>query len=239
MVKEKLSKSNAEPFLIRAGLFQHIEPQVLIDIAAKCKQTSIPSGQDLFVQGDPALSFFFIIDGWIKLYRLSRDGQEAVINVFGPGETFAEAAVFGPLQRYPVSAQAVEDTTLLEIPRIFFVEKIKENSDFALSILGSISARQRFLIQQIEQLTIREAPQRLGTFLLRLCPVDNNEELKINLPYDKSLIAKRLNIQPETFSRAIKKLEMHGVKTKGRDIFIHDIKKLAAFCDIDDRNSLC
>lgn len=189
--------------------------------------------------GDTAHSFFFIVKGWIKLYRISREGEETVINVFAPGETFAEAAVFGPMQRYPVNAQAIEDTTVLEIPRTFFVDKIREDSNFALSILGSISAHQRYLIQQIEQLTVKEAPQRLGAFLLRLCPPEKNTHVQISLPYDKSLIARRLNIQPETFSRALKKLEAQGITVKGKDILIQDIEKLAVYCDIEDGNSSC
>src|SRR5687768_2975346 len=92
-------------------------------------------GEELFAMGDPAPSFFFIIEGWVKLYRMTREGEESIINVFAPGETFAEAAVFSPAQRYPVNAQAVEDTSLLEIPRNLFVKMIREDSDLALSIL--------------------------------------------------------------------------------------------------------
>lgn len=196
-------------------------------------------GEELFAMGDPATCFFFIIEGWIKLYRMTREGGESIINVFAPGETFAEAAVFGPMQRYPVNAQAVESVTLLEIPRSLFVEMIREDSDFALSMLGAISAKQRYLIQQIEQLTVREAPQRIGTFLLRLCPPGSAYNIEVDLPYDKSLIAGRLNIQPETFSRAFKKLESHGVTLKGRIATIENIERLETFCDIESLDSPC
>lgn len=196
-------------------------------------------GSELFSMGDPAVSFFYIIEGWVKLYRITREGEESVINVFAPGETFAEAAVFGPMQRYPVNAQAVEDCTLLEIPRQLFVEMIRMDSELALSILGAIAGKQRYLIQQIEQLTVREAPQRIGTFLLHLCPPGSSKNIEVSLPYDKSLIARRLNIQPETLSRAFKKLEPHGVTLKGRVAVISDSACLEAFCDIEDRNSNC
>ena len=139
----------------------------------------------------------------------------------------------------PVNAEAVEDTTVLEIPRALFLEKIREDSNFALSLLGAISARQHYLIQQIEQLAVKEAPQRLGTFLLRLCAPAESRNIEINLPYDKSLIARRLNIQPETFSRAFKKLEPYGVTTQGKNIHIRNREELAAFCDIDDRSRPC
>lgn len=225
--------------LKKAPLFTGMPDEQLAHFTARCPAKHYAKGEELFAMGDPAAAFFFIIDGWIKLYRMTREGEESIINVFAPGETFAEAAVFGPMQRYPVNAQAVEDTHVLEIPRSLFVEMIRADSEFALSILGAISAKQRYLIQQIEQLTVREAPQRIGTFLLRLCPPGKSRNVEVALPYDKSLIARRLNIQPETFSRAFKKLEPHGVALKGRVAAIDDIEKLAAFCDFEERNSPC
>lgn len=225
--------------LKKTPLFSGMRDETLAHFAEKSPIKHYEKGAELFAMGDPASAFFFIINGWIKLYRVSREGEESIINVFAPGETFAEAAVFGPMQRYPVNAQAVEETTLLEIPRNLFVEQIRADSDFALSILGAISAKQRYLIQQIEQLTVREAPQRIGAFLLRLCPAGNGKNVEVSLPYDKSLIARRLNIQPETFSRAFKKLEPHGVTLKGRVAVIENIESLAAFCDVEDRNSPC
>jgi CRP-like cAMP-binding protein len=225
--------------LRKTALFAAMSDETVEFFARKGHEKQYGKGETIFTMGDPAHSFFFIVSGWIKLYRMSRDGEETIINVFAPDETFAEAAVFGPVQRYPVNAQAIEDTTVLEISRALFVDKIKEDSNFALSILGSISARQRFLIQQIEQLTVREAPQRLGAFLLRLCPPEQDKDIQVSLPYDKSLIARRLNIQPETFSRALKKLEPQGVSVNGKNVHIRDAAALALFCDIEDRHSPC
>lgn len=230
-------------FLIEAlkktPLFASMDDQTVVFFASKSRHKHYNKGEELFAMGDPALNFFFIINGWIKLYRISREGEETIINVFASSETFAEAFVFDPKQCYPVNAQAVEDTIVLEVSRFLFVEKIKENSGLALSVLGSIAAHQRYLIQQIEQLTVKEAPQRLGSFLVHLCEPGKEKNVEISLPYDKLLIARRLNIQPETFSRALKKLEPYGVSVKGHVIFIHDVKKLATFCDIDSRQSPC
>jgi CRP/FNR family transcriptional regulator, dissimilatory nitrate respiration regulator len=222
--------------LRRAPLFSGLDAENINYFASHGHVKNYTKGSDLFAMGDRAEAFFFILDGWIKLYRMTREGEEVIINVFAPGETFAEAAVFSPLQRYPVNAQAVEDTTVLEIPRQLFVDKIRENSDLALMMLGSISARQRLLVQQIEQLTAKNAPQRIGTFLLRLCPAQQKKNVIVNLPYDKSLIARRLNIQPETFSRALTQLKPHGVSMAKRQITIKDTDHLADFCDLDDRD---
>ena len=225
--------------LKKAPLFAAMSDDAVSFFAENAHLKKHEKDSSVFSMGDPASNFFLVVDGWIKVYRVSRDGEETIINVFAPGETFAEAAVFGPVQRYPVNAQAIEDTTLLEIPRALFVEKIRQDSNFALTLLGSISARQHLLIQQIEQLTVKEAPQRLGAFLLRLCPPEKTQNVEISLPYDKFLIARRLNIQPETFSRALKKLEPHGVSVRGRNIMIGDTARLAGFCDLEDRERPC
>jgi CRP-like cAMP-binding protein len=225
--------------LKKSPLFAGMDRNSIDYFAENSHHKDYEKGEEIFAMGDPAEGFFLILEGWIKLYRVNREGEEAIISISGPGETFAEAAVFGPMQRYPVNAQAVEKTVLLEIPRTLFVEKIHENSDFALMILGSISARQRSLIQQIEQITVKTAPQRIGTFLLRLCLPGQTRNIEIGLPYDKSLIARRLNIEPETFSRALKKLGPCGVSMNGRMITIEDISKLESFCDFDEQGAPC
>lgn len=218
----------------KIALFQGVNQKTIEEMASHCHQKTFPKGKELFATGDKANAFFVIIEGWVKLFRISKDGEEAIIHVFGPGESFAEAAVFNEHQMYPVNAQAVENVTLIEIPRNFLVHKIEENSQFALKMLASIASRQHFLVQQLEQISARTAPQRMGAFLLQFCHKQESIDgkMSVELPYDKSLISMRLNIKPETFSRALSKLKLHGVEHTGRSIIIHDINKLADFCDI-------
>lgn len=230
---------NLIEFLSRNPLFSGLDDATLRFFSEKSPKRQYAKGMELFAAGDEADRVFFIIEGWVKLYRMTRDGEEVIIHIFAPGETFAEAAVFNPQRRYPVNAQAVENISLLEIPRQLFVDKIRENSDIALMMLGSISSRQRLLVQQIEQITAKNAPQRIGLFLLKLCPPGQKQNVTVHLPYDKSLIARRLNIQPETFSRALAKLAPCGVSLDKRDISITDVDLLADFCDLDDRDRPC
>ena len=225
----------------KASLFQNIDSASLEQLAKQCHQKNFAKGRDLFVMGDKADAFFIILQGWIKLYRPARDGEEVIIHVFGPGESFAEAAVFNDNRIYPVNAQAIEDVSVVEIPRNFFVQKIEEDSRFALRMLGAIAARQHYLVQQLEQVTTRTAPQRIGAFLIRFCRKEKQGEegWLVDLPYDKSIISTRLNIKAETFSRALAKLEPYGVCSKGRNIFIEDMTQLAEFCDLSLQETPC
>lgn len=217
----------------KAFLFQGFDGESLEQLAGQCHQKSYAKGRDLFVMGDRADRFFLIMQGWVKLYRVARDGEEAIIHVFGPGEAFAEAAVFNDSRAYPVSAQAIEDVVVAEIPRSFFVRKIEADSHFALRMLGAVAARQHYLVQQLEQVTARSAPQRIGAFLIRFCRKEKQGEgWLVDLPYDKAVISTRLNIKPETFSRALAKLGPYGVCVKDRHIVIEDMAKLTEFCDL-------
>ena len=225
----------------KTALFQGVQFDTIEELLKHCHQKTYSKGQELFEAGDKADSFFIILSGWIKLFRISRNGEELIIHIFGPGESFAEAAVFGDKKTYPVNAQAITNVELVKIPRSFFIQKIESDSQFALKILASVSSHQHYLISQLEQVTTRTAPQRIGAFLLRFCQKNKDEDglITVDLPYDKSLISTRLNIKPETFSRALNKLEPYGVELKERQIILHDSEKLAEFCDISFKNASC
>ncbi|MDH5723474.1 MAG: Crp/Fnr family transcriptional regulator [Alphaproteobacteria bacterium] len=219
--------------LQKVAFFQGLNSEDVDKLAIHCHQKKYSKNQQLFEAGDKAESFFIILQGWVKLSRISRNGEEVIIHVFGPGESFAEAAVFGKNRMYPVDAHAVSDVTVIEIPRYFFIQQIENNIQFALSILASISSHQHYLVGQLEQVTTRSAPQRVGAFLLRFCQKKDAQDgsIIVDLPYDKSLISKRLNIKPETFSRALSKLSPYGVQSDGHCIIIRDMKALSEFCD--------
>lgn len=220
-----------------APLFSELDDETLRYFIEGSQSHTYNKDQEIFALGDPADALCFICEGWVRLYRMNRNGGEITINVFGPHESFGEAAVFSRQRRYPVNAQAADRTVLLHIPRQLFIDRMQSNRDFSLQLLCSVSSRYRMLVQQLEQITVRTPPQHLGTFLLHLCPMVKNGPAEISLPYEKALIARRLNIEPETFSRAIKKLEPFGVTVSGRMVSIADIEKLRTYCEIDENYS--
>lgn len=181
----------------------------------------------LFIQGDPAQHVFLVLDGWIKLYRSAEDGTEAVIAVFGSGESFAEAAMFGH-SVYPVSAEAVEDSRIVAIPDHAIRGCIGQDPENAMAMLGAMSLRLHTLVRQIEQLSRRSSAQRLAAFLVHLCPGQSGSAT-VTLPVEKSLVAGRLGMQPETFSRSLSKLKQIGVLCRGHEVTVSDIAKLKDF----------
>ena len=190
-------------------------------------------GTALFQQGDPAESFFVVLDGWVKLFRLTPDGTEAVVGVFRRGETFAEAAIFLG-GRYPVSAEVVTTARLLRIEGEVLRRRIREQPDIALSMLASSSYHLKALVEQIEQIKSLSAPQRIADFLIRLCPVREGG-CTIGLPYEKALIAGRLGMKPESLSRALAKLRPLGISVDREQVSIVDVDLLVRFVETSDR----
>jgi CRP-like cAMP-binding protein len=178
----------------------------------------------LFVQDEEASRFFVVLDGSVRLFRATPDGQDSTIALLGPGESLAEAAIFDS-GRYPVSACVAEPARLLVVPAAGFLARLRQNPDLALNLLAAMSRHLRRLVAKIEQLSSHTALERVARFLLRLCPADQ-DWVEIELPQDKGLIAARLNMQPETLSRALARLRAHGVTTVGSRVVIADVARL-------------
>jgi CRP-like cAMP-binding protein len=186
-------------------------------------------GETLFRQGDPAAHFFVVFEGWVKVYRLTRAGNEAVVGVFSKGQSFAEAAAF--LQgEYPASAEAAADCRLLRLPTGSLIDWVHEAPELGLAMLASTSRHLHALVQQIEQLKARTGTQRVAEFLSDLCPVEDGA-CTIGLPYDKALIAGRLGMKPESLSRAFARLRPLGVVIDHNTAAISDVASLRGFVD--------
>ncbi|MDQ2103125.1 Crp/Fnr family transcriptional regulator [Azospirillum isscasi] len=213
------------------ALFGRLPDRSLELLVSTAQVRTVPRGTTLFVQDEAADRFFALLDGWVKLYRLTRDGAEAVVTIVAPGETFAEAAMFAS-GKFPVCAEAVADSRVMTLTAEGFARCLREDDQIAFAMLGSLSVRLRHLVQQIEQLQVQPTAQRVGSFLLRFCP-EGSGAANFALPFDKALIARRLGMQPETFSRALAKLRGVGVETQGGTVSVADLDGLRRFCNAD------
>ena len=184
-------------------------------------------------QGEPAAAFFVILSGWVKVYRITPDGIEVVLHVFTTGESFAEAAMFLG-GRYPATAETVTPARLLRIEAAVFRARILERPELALALLASASSQLKSLIGQIEQIKVRSAPQRIAEFIIGLAPGNVDGPAKIEFPFEKNLLANRLGMKPESFSRALSRLRPHGVTVDKEAVTIADLGRLRALAGCGD-----
>lgn len=222
--------------IVRAmPLFAPLSAEVVHAVVGNRVSRAYEKGSIVFHQGEVASAFFLILEGWVKIYRTTPDGLEVVLQVLRRGETFAETAIFGG-GRYPASAETVSSTRLLRVDGDSFRAQVCERPELALSMLASSSSQLDRLTEQIEQIKVRSAPQRIAAFLIRLTPVREGP-VELELPFEKALIANRLGMKPESFSRALGKLKAQGIAVARETVRIADVARLLAFVEYTEEGA--
>jgi len=214
--------------LRHAYLFTQMPDEALQTLCAAMQEVRLTAGEGLFRHGQPAERFFYVHDGLIKLFRLSPDGGEKIIDLVRPGDTFAEAVMFmGPQGRYPVSAAAVSDSVVLAFSQKNYLGLLRERPDLCFGLLASMSRRLHMLVNQIDSLTLQNATYRLVAYLLEQIPSGVKTSPEVQLTTPKSAIASRLAIQPETLSRILARLRDSGfIDVQGAHITVRDVDAL-------------
>lgn len=211
----------------KAPLFSGLSPEAMESLLRGSAPRSYAKGRLLFEQGEAAAAFFIVLDGWVNVFRMTPQGDEAVFGVFTIGQTFGEAAMF--IQgEYPAGAQVVEDARLIAIRAETFLDRLSRQPDMALSMLAAMSKHLHSLVNQVDQLQTRSSAQRLAQFLVSLAPVASGSAV-VALPYDKSLIAHRLGMKPESLSRAFARLRGQGITADGSRVLIGDVESLREY----------
>ena len=226
-----VTKLDISQILSRLPLFQKLAPEQIAALQPACRERRLPKGEMLFQKGDAANGFFVVVFGQIKLAFPSVQGNEKVVQILGPRESFGEAVMFlgSP---YPVFAEALADSLLLHIGSAPVFELLASDPLFARRMLAGLSTRLHSLVQDVETYSLRSSAQRVVGYLLQHCPQDGPGEgpVDISLPTSKQVIASRLNLTPETLSRIFHDLASNGlINVSGKQITINDVRRLSEF----------
>lgn len=220
-------KFTPQTFLSRMPLFNAMSPEELDLIAAGTTERHVDRGGIIFQRGDPCLGFYLVIYGQVKLAAGSATGAEKIIELIGPGHSFGEALMF--MERpYIVSATALADSLLLHVARDAVFGGIERDPRFARKMLAGLSRRMHGLICDLESVALRSGTQRVIGFLLQDEAAGEGEE--VTLPVSKAVVASRLNLTPEHFSRILSDLSAHKlISVQGRHVMIHTIEGLRQY----------
>ncbi|MDN3519467.1 cyclic nucleotide-binding domain-containing protein [Aquisalimonas lutea] len=210
-------------------LFGNLDETLLGDAIAGAHVRDYAEARLLFRQGNTAQTFFVVLAGWVKAYRLQPDGSETVVMIFGVGDTVAEAAIFDDA-RYPVSAEALPGSRLLAIPARDFLSLIEREPRVAVPIIASLSRRLRMLVSDLEASRGAPTHHRLARLLHGLAPRSEGP-VTLQLPFEKSLLALRLGMTPASLSRAFARLRSYGVVTRGSEVRIEAVEWLHRLVD--------
>ncbi|OIN92782.1 MAG: Crp/Fnr family transcriptional regulator [Comamonadaceae bacterium CG1_02_60_18] len=225
----------SEPFNIRSYLAQLPLFADLADaererLALACETRRLARGDTVFRVGEPCLAFHVVVLGQVKLFVTNVDGQEKVIELVGPGYSFAEALMFLD-KPYFLNAQTLADTLLINIRKDILFREIEHEPRLAMRMLAGLSRRLHGLVQDVESYTLHSGMQRLIGYLLREVQTGNDDPApRVNLPVSKATLASRLSLTPEYFSRVLHELQAQGlIAVHRRDIDILDARRLAAY----------
>jgi CRP-like cAMP-binding protein len=185
---------------------------------------SFRKGERIFSEGDEGAGFYALLSGRVKISKVSTDGKEQILHLFGPGESFGEVSVFTG-QGFPADAAAALPTTVLFFPRAAFSSLIRSDPALALNMLAQLSQRLRQFAGLIEDLSLKEVPGRLAKYLLYLSGRNGGGAMVLDV--SKGQLAALLGTIPETLSRILAKLNRQGlIRSQGAQIAILDRRGL-------------
>ncbi len=210
-------------------IFSEVESTILDKFLEHAHQNMYKKGKMLFIHGDLAEHYYIVKSGHVKLFKETLDGTQAVIDVLSKGDIFGHTLLFEE-HTYQYSAEIAESGTIISLPLSDLREEISNNHSLAMGMLKTVTHQLQNREIEIEHRSTQSATQRIGCFIL--CQAINNKSTlpNIRLPYDKMLLAARLGMQPETFSRALSRLKKEtGIRIEGSVVHLDTLEQLSSY----------
>ena len=214
-----IDSMEVKKILEKSTLFRGLSEEDLSRLAGIALLRSYDKGGVIFSAEEEARGFYLVAEGMVKIYRLSARGRQQTLHILGPGEAFAEAALFSG-SRYPAWAEALTPARVLFFPREAFLDLIRRRPELALNMLALLSLRLRTMAALVDSLSLKEVPERLAAYLLYLLE-HRGPEFELEIP--KGELAALLGTVPETLSRVLSRFSEEGlIQVSGRQIRILD-----------------
>ncbi|AOY90079.1 Crp/Fnr family transcriptional regulator [Marinobacter salinus] len=208
-------------------LFRNLRPRDLEELIQQSRRLRLGHHQLLYRQDMPAHHFFFVISGRLRLYRLDSSGIDRTLDSIAPGDCFAEVMIYAEPPHYACYAEALKSSEVLMIPVKAYRELLDRFPEYARAALGHYAMRAVSRFHDLEIMTVQNARDRLIRYLIDLLPNGAEEGGEVELPLPKCLVASRLAMQPETFSRILAELKSNGLVRVNRSrLFISDPQRL-------------
>jgi CRP/FNR family transcriptional regulator, dissimilatory nitrate respiration regulator len=216
-------------------LFAGLSPPQLERVLASSQVEHYGAGQQLFDRGQPAQHFYIVLTGHVNLVLYSKSGEEKIVDILGPGQSFAEAVMFMEGSVYPVSAAAAIESQVARFSNRDYVSILRESPETCLRMLGHLSQRLHMRLREIEYLTLESATHRLVRLIEGRLPPGQDGSAEVTLAESRQELASRLSMKPETLSRILRHLSDRGaIVVKGRSVQVPDRSRLLAVLDTPD-----
>ena len=211
--------------IAHAPLFNGLPQEYILDLSRIAVKKNYKKGETVFSEGESGTGFYIVGEGMVRIFKVSPEGREQILHIFGPGEPFGEVPVFTG-NRFPANAESISKCSLLFFPRTDFVELITKNPALSLNMLGILALRLRHFTDQIENLSLRDVPARLASYLITAVDEQEGKNM-VSLNISKGRLASLLGTIPETLSRIFAKMTGENIiEVKGRLIRVIDRQAL-------------
>ncbi len=214
-----------DELLATSLLFSGLPAEQLREIAGIAVSKRYGKGAAVFFEGDPGIGFYMVASGKVKIFKMSLDGKEQILHIFGPGEPFGEVPVFHG-NPFPANAETLTEADILFFPRTEFVNLLSAHPSLALNMLAVLALRLRRFATQIENLSLKEVPGRLASYLCYLAEEQQRQD-RVVLDIPKGQLASLLGTSSETLSRIFAKMsEEQLIRVEGKAIYLLDMEGL-------------
>jgi CRP/FNR family transcriptional regulator, dissimilatory nitrate respiration regulator len=214
------------------SLFSGILKSSLDELQHIARKNFHKKGCMLFSSREAPSVFVYLLHGWVKLSTESMNGQDIIVDILTQEHYFGEQFIFDTAHTadHAYAAHAISDTEALFFPVQVIKQLLANDHQLSLNLLQGTLCKQQELSLEVEHLAIQNAAQRIGCFLLRLCEGPSSDKITLHFPHEKGLLAARLGMRVETFSRTLSKLsELCAIEINGDEITILDQALLRAF----------
>ena len=217
--------------LRRVPFFAVLPVEELRTLARHCVVRQLVRDEMLFAEGEACDGLFIVQSGAVKLFKMADSGREQILAVERAGSTVAELPLFDG-GSFPTSAVALEDSTLLLLPKREFLDLCRGNSGVAFAVIRTLASRFRYLTSLVEELSLKEVSHRLARFLRdRALASGVRTRRGVEFPIDESNqeIGAEIGTVRDLVSRNLRRFVDRGIiKMERRRVIVLDMDELEA-----------
>lgn len=205
-------------------LLDQLSDDVRDRLLSTARVRSFDRGTTITLQGEQTKCLKVVLVGWVKLYRVSENGAEAILATLQEGQSFDEVASLKGRQS-PTSAEAVSDCEVLYIDLSKTCPDTGARQEITAAVLDAASGHLDCFMDDIETLKVKTGAERLTEYLLNITATETGQ-IDFDLPFEKTVLAGKLGMKPESLSRAFSRLKKYGVKSDKGRVAIGDVALL-------------
>jgi CRP/FNR family cyclic AMP-dependent transcriptional regulator len=218
--------------LAKHFLLREADPKTLDQLVAASVVVTYGNRQRIFDKGDDGDRLLGVLGGQVRIYVMSSEGRELIMNVIMPGELFGEISLIDGKPR-SASAVAIGDTDLLHIKRQDFMALLRNNGELCLKFMSILCERVRWTSGLLEDASLLDLPSRLAKRLLNLAAGIGEKRpgdgIRIGVKLSQTDLGNMLGVTREAVNKQLREWKKDGlVDMEDGQMLILDPKSLQA-----------